>query len=139
MLYGCGCGVVGKSNCLTTSVEMMFFCLLLSIIKCNGVPFTHIFEWKSRIPSSGSSSSWIVVVAIVAVGFASMICLLLSFYESGSNSRFRSLSLSSTTNDYIERHSLVLCQGLLWNSHHFPVSFLDFSLPFFACIWSWLS
>jgi hypothetical protein len=139
MLYGCGCGVVGKSNCLTTSAEMMFFWLPLSTIKCSGVPFTHICEWKSRSPSLRSSSGWIVVVVTVVVGSTSMICLLLLFFESGSKSRFDSLSLSLTTDDYIERHSSVLCQGLLWNSHHFPVSFLDFPLPFFSCIWDWLS
>jgi hypothetical protein len=79
MLYGCGYGVVGKSNYLTTSVEMRFFWLPLSTIKCGGVPFTHIYEWKRRSPSSGSSgsSSWIVVVVTVVVGSASIICLLL--------------------------------------------------------------
>jgi hypothetical protein len=135
MLYGCRCGIVGKSNCLTTFVEMMLFWLPLSTIKCSGVPFTHICEWKSRSPSLRSSSGWIVAVGTIAVGYASMIYLLLLFSKSGSNSGFISLSLRSTTNDCIERHSSVLCQGLLWNSHHFPMSFFDFSLPFFACIW----
>ena len=139
MLYGCGCGVVGKSNCLKTFAEMMFFWLPLSTIKCNGVPFTHICEWKSCSPSSGSSSGWIVAVATVAVGSTSMIYLILLFSESGSKLGFNSLSLSLTTNDYIERHSSVLCQGMLWNSHHFLVSFIEFLLPFLSCIWDWLS
>jgi hypothetical protein len=139
MLYGCRCGVVGKSNCLKTSTEMMFFWLPLSTIKCSGVPFTHICEWKSRSPSLGSSYGWIVAIAIVAVGSTSMIYLLLLFSESGSKLGFNSLSLRSTTNDCIERHSSMLCQGMLWNSHHFPVSLLDFPLPFFVYIWDWLS
>jgi hypothetical protein len=29
-----------------TSIEMRFFWLLLLMMKCNGVPFTHICEWK---------------------------------------------------------------------------------------------
>jgi hypothetical protein len=139
MLYAYGFGVVRKSNCLTTSIDMTFFWLLLSTIKCSGVPFTHICEWKSLSPSSRSSSGWIVVVVTVVVGFASIICLLLLFFESWSKSGFSSLSLSSVTNDYIEWHSSLLCRGMLWNSHHFPISFLDFSLPFFMCIWNWLS
>ena len=44
MLYGCDCGVVNNRNCFTTSSEMRFFWLPLSTIKCNGVPFTHIYE-----------------------------------------------------------------------------------------------
>jgi hypothetical protein len=44
MLYGCGCGVFDNINCLMTSVEMMLFFLLLSTIKCSGVPLTHICE-----------------------------------------------------------------------------------------------
>jgi hypothetical protein len=141
MLYGCRCGVVGKSNCLMTSVEMRFFWLPLSTIKCSGVPFTHIYEWKRHSPSSGSSgsSSWIVAVTTVAVGSASIICLLLLLSESESKSGLNSVSLSSATNDCFERHSSVLCQGILWKSHHFPVSFFIFPLPFFSCGLDWLS
>jgi hypothetical protein len=73
MLYGCGCGVVGKSNFLITSAEMMLFWISLSTIKCSGVPFTHICKWKSFSPSSRSSSSWIVAVVKVAMGSKSMI------------------------------------------------------------------
>jgi hypothetical protein len=62
---------------------MRFFWLLLSTIKFIGFPSTHICEWKRRSLSSRSSSSfdWIVVVATVVVGSASMIYLLLLFSE----------------------------------------------------------
>jgi hypothetical protein len=66
MLYGCGCGVVDKSNFLKKYDDMRFSWLPLSKIKCNGVPFTHICEWKRHPPSSGSSGC-IVVVATVAM------------------------------------------------------------------------
>jgi hypothetical protein len=135
MLYGCGCGVVGKSNCLMTSAKIRFFWLPLSTIKCSGVPFTHICEWKRHSPSLYLSSyyGWIVVVTMVAMSYASMIYFLLLFFESNSKSRFISFSLSSPTNDYFERHSSVLCQGIFWKSHHFPMFFCVFSLPFFSC------
>ena len=138
MLYGCGC-CVDNPNCLTTSVEMRFFWLPLSTIKCSRVPFTHICEWKRRSPSSGSigSSSWIAAVATIAVGSASMIYLLPLFSESDYESRFGSLSLISATNDCFERHSSVLCQGLLWKSHHFSVSFFVFPWHFFSCGLEW--
>lgn len=141
MLYGCRCGVVDNSNCLTTSAEMRFFWLPLSTIKCSRVPFTHICEWKRRSPSSGSvgSSGWIAAVATIAVGSASMICPLPVFSESDYESGFGSLSLISTTNDCFGRHSSVLCQGLLWKSHHFLVSFFVFPWPFFSCGLGWFS
>jgi hypothetical protein len=141
MLYGCRCGVVGKSKFFKTSAEIRFFWLLLSTIKCSGVPFTHIYEWKIYSPSSRSSGSsgWIVMVATVEVGSTSIICLLLLLYESDSMSRLRSVSLSSTTNECFEQHSLVLCQGILWKSHHFPVSFFIFQLPFFSDVLDWWS
>jgi hypothetical protein len=78
MLYGYGCGVVNNPNYLKTSLEVRFFWLLLSTMKCNRVPFTHIYEWKRHSPSSrpvGSSSLFVVIVTI-EVGFALMICLL---------------------------------------------------------------
>jgi hypothetical protein len=131
MLYGCGCGVVDKSNCL-----MRFFWLLLSTIKCNGVPFTHICEWKKHPPSSGSSGSsgWIVVVPIVALGFASTFCHLLFFSKSEPKLGLESVSLSSTTNHYFERHSSMFFQGILWKSHHFLVSFFIFSMAWTGCL-----
>jgi hypothetical protein len=141
MLYGCRCGVVGKSNFLTTSTEMRFFWLPLSTIKCNMFPFTDICEWKMRPPSSGSSgsSSWIVVVVTLVVCSASIICLLLLFSESESELGLCSISLSSTTNDCFRKHSSVLCQGILWKSHHFLVSFFIFPIPFFSFGLVWLS
>jgi hypothetical protein len=79
MLYGCGCVFVGKSNFLMTYVEIRFFWILLSTIKYSGVPFTDNYEWKRCSPPSRSSSysSWIVAVMTIAVGFASIISILL--------------------------------------------------------------
>jgi len=133
MLYGYGCGVVDNPNCLTTSVEMRFFWFPLWTIKCSRVPFTHIFVWKMSSPSSGSigSSGWIDVVMIIAVGSASMICHLPVFLELDFELGFNSLSLISATNDFFERNLSVLCQGILWKLHHFPVSFLVFLWPYF--------
>ena len=132
MLYGYECGVVDNPNCLTTSTEMRFFWLPLSTIKCSGVPFTHICEWKRCSPSSRSvgSSSWIVAVATIT-------CLLPLFSEWDYESGFGSLSLISATNECFEWHSLVLCQGILWKSHHFPVSFFVFPWPFFSFGLDW--
>jgi hypothetical protein len=133
MLYGCGCDFVGNPNCLVTYAEMRFFWLLLSTIKCNGVPITKIYERKRCSASLGSSSSsgWMVLVTMVEVGSTSMICLLLFLSKSGSKSSLISNSLTSTTNDGLEQHSLMLFQGILWKSHHFLVSFFIFSLLFF--------
>jgi hypothetical protein len=141
MLYGYGCGVFDKSNCLMTSAEMKFLWVSLSTIKCSGVPFTHICEWKRCPPSSGSfgSSSWIVAVTTIEMGSASMICLLLLSSKSKFELGVGSVSFSSTTNDCFERHSLVLRQGILWKLHHFPVSFFVFPLLFFSCGLEWLS
>jgi hypothetical protein len=71
------------------------------------------------------------------MGSASMICPLLVFSESDSESGFGSLSLILATNDCFERHSSVLCQGILWKSHHFLVSFFFFLWPFFSCGLDW--
>jgi hypothetical protein len=111
ILYGCGYGVVEKSNFLMTFDEMRFFYILLSTMKCSGVPFTHIYEWKRHSPSSRSYgfSIWIVVVVIVAMGFSSMICLILLFSESNSELRLDSISLSLDTNGCLERHSSDCC------------------------------
>jgi len=120
---------------------MRFFWLLLLTMKCSGVPFTHICEWKRLSPSFGSSGSpgWSLVVATVALGFASMICLPLSRsileLEPASDSDYFTLA----TNDCFERPSTVLCQGLLWKSHHFPVYLFVFSVSFFSCVLDWLS
>jgi len=135
------CCIVFFVVLLTSSAKMRFFWIPLSTMKCNGVPFNHICEWKRHSPSLGSvgSSGWIVVVVIVVVGYASMICLFSIFsgldYESG----FVSLSFISATNDCFERHSSMLFQGIFWKSHHFPVSFFIFLLTFFSCGLDWFS
>jgi hypothetical protein len=83
---------------------MRFFWLLLSTMKCNGVPFTHIYEWKRRSPSFGSSSSlgWSLVVETVALGSALMIYLPLSGFESESELASDLEAFTSTTNDFFE-------------------------------------
>jgi hypothetical protein len=68
-----------------------------------------------------------------------MICLLPLFSESNFESGFDSFSLISTTNDCFEQHSLVLCQGIFWKSHHFPVSCWLWSLIIFPIQRSLLS
>ena len=139
MVYGCGCAVVGKPNRFTTSAEMRFFWLPLSIMNYSGEPFTHIWEWKRCSSSSRSSGSsfWIFVMARVALGSALIICFPLSFPLSGFDSYLEhasdSKTFSSATNDCLARHSLVLWVELLWNSHHFPMSFFGFRALFFTC------
>ena len=132
MVYDYVCGVVDKSKCSMTSTEMRFLWLLLSMMKCSGVPFTHIYECKRHSPYSGSSGSpgWSLVVAMVALGFASMIHLPLS--SSILESEFASdlEAFTSATSDCFEWQSTVLFQGLLWKSHHFPVSFFVFLVSF---------
>jgi hypothetical protein len=79
-----------------TSAEMRFLWIPLSMMKCSGVPFTHIYEWKRHSPSSGLSGSlgWSLVVATVELGSASMIHLPLS--SSGSESESTSDSEAFT-------------------------------------------
>jgi hypothetical protein len=110
------------------------------MMKCSRVPFTHICEWKRRSPSSGSSGSpgWSLVVAMVALGSASMIRLPLYVLNQSQNTS-DSEAFTSATNDCFEQQSTVLCQGLLWKSHHFLVSFFVFLVSFFACGLDWLS
>ncbi len=114
-------------------------------MNCSSEPFTHIFEWKICSHSSRSLGSlfWILVVATVTLGSASMIFFPFPFPLLGSDSRLEHASDSEAvnlvTNDYLVRHSLVLWVGLLWNSHHFPVSFLDFVVLFFSCSFDGLS
>jgi hypothetical protein len=140
MLYGCGCGFVDNPNCLMTSAKIRFFWLPLWTLKSSKVPFTYICEWKMCSSSSRSigSSSWITTVATITMGSVSMIYLLSLFYESNSESGFGSLYLILATNYFFEWHSSVLCQGILWKSHHFPVSFV-FLWPFFSCALEWFS
>jgi hypothetical protein len=124
-----------------TFVEMIFFWLLLSMMKCSGVPFTHIYEWKRHSPSSGSfgSPGWSLVVAMVALGSAAMIHVPLSSSESESEPASDSEAFTSATSDCFEWQSTMLLQGLLWKSHHFPVSFFIFLVSFFDCGLDWLS
>ena len=67
--------MIGMPNLFTISTEMRLFWLPLLIMKYNGEPFTHIWEWKRCSPSSGSSVSsfWILVVATVEMGSALII------------------------------------------------------------------
>lgn len=135
MLYGCRCGVVGNINFLTTFVDIRFFWIPLSTMKCNRTSFTHICDWNKNSPSSGSSRyfGWILVVTMVALGSTSMICFPLSIseymLESGSNSETFNLA----TGDCFVWHSSVLCLGILWKLHHFPMSFFVSPLPFIVC------
>jgi hypothetical protein len=121
-----------------TSAEMRFFWLPLSMMKCSGVPFTHICEWKRCSPSSGSSGSpgWSLVVAMVALGSMSMIHLPLSSSGSESEPTSDSEAFTSATNDFFERQSAVLCQGLLWKSHHFLYLSLSFRCPSLLVAWT---
>jgi hypothetical protein len=85
------------------------------------------------------TSGWIIAVAKIYVDSASIIYLLLLLFELESDSGLDFVSLISATNDCFERHSSMLCQGILWKSHHFLVSFFIFSLLFFSCGLDWLS
>lgn len=131
ILYGCGCGVVGNFNLFMTSTEIRFFGLLLSTMKCSEVPFTHIFEWNRCSPSSNSSSSfgWIIVVVMVTLGSTPMTHIPLSSYKLKCEPRYDSKVFSSPTNYYFEWHPSLLCQGLLWKSHHFPMPLFIFPSP----------
>jgi hypothetical protein len=104
MVYGWGCGIIESFNLLMTLVKIRFFWLPLSTMKCSGVPFTHICEWKRHSPSSSSSDSsgWIFVVVMVALGSTLMIHFPLSYSESESELGSDSFSLSSTNNDCFE-------------------------------------
>lgn len=118
-----------------TSTEIRFFWLSLSTMKCSEAPFTHICEWKRCSPSSSyfGSLGWNLVVVTVALVSASMICFQLSRFDSKLEYASNSESFSLATSDCLKPHSLVLCQGILWYSHYFPMSFSDFSLPFLGC------
>jgi hypothetical protein len=128
-------------SCLMASSEMRFFWLPVSTIKCSGVPFTHICEWKRCSPSSvfSGSSGWTLVVKMVALGSASMICLRLSGFDLELEFTSDSEAFTSSTSDFLEGQLVVLCQGILWKSHNFSVSFFVFSVSFFAYGLDWLS
>jgi hypothetical protein len=83
---------------------------------------------------------WIVWIDILGSDYGtSMIHIHLSRSDLESNlgSEFEVFSL--TTNDYLEWHSSVLFQGILWNSHHFPIYFFIFPLLLFVCSLEWFS
>jgi hypothetical protein len=73
-------------------------------MKYNGVPFTHICEWKSHSPSSGSCGSpgWRLVVEMVALGSTSMIYLPLSGSSSESEPASDSEAFTSAINECFE-------------------------------------
>jgi hypothetical protein len=85
------------------------------------------------------SPGWILVVATEELGSESMIHLPFFGYESKSEHAYDSEAFTSATNDCFQWQSVVLCQSLLWKSHHFSVSFFVFPLSFFACDLDWLS
>jgi hypothetical protein len=78
------------------------------------------------------SSGWTFVVVMVTLGSRSMIHIPFFGSESEFELAFDPRDFVSTNNDCLERHSLVLCHEILWNSHHFPVSFFNFPLLFFV-------
>jgi hypothetical protein len=82
-------------------VEMRFFWIPISTMKCNEVPFTHIYEEKRRSPSSSSlgSPGWILVVATVEMGSMSMIRLPFFGFDSESETTSHSKAFISATND----------------------------------------
>jgi hypothetical protein len=69
----------------------------------------------------------------VALGSESIIRFPPSRFDSESEFDYDMEAFSLATSDCLEQHSSVLCQGILWYSHHFPMSFFDFSLPFLCC------
>jgi hypothetical protein len=68
----------------------------------------------------------------MAMGSASMICLPFSGFDLESEPASNSKVFTSSTNDCFENQSIMLFQGLLWKSHHFPVYLFVFPLSFFA-------
>jgi len=125
MVYGCGCVVVSKPICFTTSAEMRFFWLPLSTMNYSGEPFTHIWEWKRHSYSFGSLGSyfWIFMVEIVALGSALIVYFPLSFplssFDLESEHASDSKAFSSATNDCLARHSR--CE---WRSYGTHTTFL---------------
>jgi hypothetical protein len=75
---------------------------------------------------------------MVALGSMSMISLPLFGFESESEPTSDSEAFTLATNNYFEQQSTVLCQGILWKSHHFLVYFFVFIVSFFSCM-AWTS
>jgi hypothetical protein len=65
--------------------------------------------------------------------------LPLSGFDSKSEPASDSEDFTLTTNEFFEWQSTVLCQGLLWKSHHFLVSLFVFLMFLFSCDLDWLS
>ena len=110
-------------------------------MKWSEAPFTHICEWKWCSPSSSSFGSIgrTLVVAKVALGSASIIIFPPSRFYLESESTSESKAFSSATCNFLEWHYSLLCQGILWYSHHFIMSFFIFSLPLLCYGLDWLS
>jgi len=145
MFYGCRFCMVSRPSHFTTSAEMRFFSLLVLTMNCSGKPFTHICEWTRCSSSSESLGSFFLNFAleIVALGSTSIIYFPFSFLllgsDSGSEHACNSKAFNSATTNYLVQHSVMFCVALLWNSHHFHVSFLDFMMVFFSCSFDGLS
>jgi hypothetical protein len=105
------------------------------------VTFTHICEWKRHSHYSGfsGSSCWNFVVVMVTLGSTSMIVFPFSSSESNSDSTFDPEAFVSTNHHCLECHSSIVFQGILWNLHHFLVSFFNFPLPLFIDGLDWFS
>jgi hypothetical protein len=86
--------------------------------------------WFTRLEIGGNNGS---------IGFYINDSLPLSGFNSESKPASDSKAFTSATNDCFERKSTVLCQGILWKLHHFPVSFFVFLVSFFACGLEWFS
>jgi hypothetical protein len=69
---------------------------------------------------------------MVKLDSASMICIPFFSFDSESKPTSNSEDFTSATNDFFEQHSVVICHNLLWNSHHFLVSFFVFPLSLFV-------
>jgi hypothetical protein len=121
-----------------TSAEMRFFWLPLSTMKCSGVPFTHICEWKRRSPSSGSSSSpcWSLVVETMALGSASMICLPLSSYDSESEPASDSEAFTSATSSALSNNQQCYAKGSYGSRTTSRYLSLSFRCPSFLAAWT---
>jgi hypothetical protein len=146
MVYGCGCVVVGKLQSLNDLAKMRFFWLPLSMMNCNGEPFTHICEWKRCSPSSGSSGSsfWILVVANGGSGFCindilSLVIPLVRVLAQNSEHASISEAFSSATSACLA--DIHLCCE--WSSYGTHTTFhVLLCLPmvlFFACGFEGLS
>jgi hypothetical protein len=79
------------------------------------------------------------VVVMITLGYASMVHFPFFGFESESKSTSDPKSFFSANNDFLEWHSSILFQGILWNLCHFLVSFFKFPLPFFVGGLDWLS